>query len=40
MLSSCDWIMLEVLVAVAVSAIAVANMPDSWCSYLADKGVL
>lgn len=40
MLSSCDWIMLEFVVAVAVIAIAVSRMPDSWCSYIADKGVL
>ena len=40
MLSSSSWIMLEVLVAVAVMAIAVVNMPDSWCSYLDEKGIL
>lgn len=40
MLSSCDWIILEVLVAVAVIAIAVSRMPDSWYSYLDKKGIL
>ena len=40
MLSSCDWIMLEFVVAVAVIAIGIVNMPDSWCAYIDEKGIL
>ena len=40
MLSSSSWIMLELLVAVAVIAIGIVNMPDRFFNYLADKGVL
>lgn len=40
MLSSCDWIMLEVLISVAIMAIGIVNMPDSWINYIDEKGVL
>ena len=40
MLSSCDWMLIEVLVAVAVIVIGIVNMPDSWLNYIDEKGVL
>ncbi len=40
MLSSCDWLIIEFVVAVAVIAIGIVNMPDSWLTYLNEKGIL